>query len=110
MAEEESRRLSPFDALSQRVKILEDKINKGQTGAQARFLADTDAKKITYKSNATADTEDAVTHNLGRVPDGFFVTSIDKGGQVYMSNKPSTAEKIYLKCSSAAANVSLTLF
>lgn len=74
---------------------------------QVRYPAELDMVTVPYKTNASADTEDAVTHSLQRVPTGFHVTHIDKGGVIYASSRPWTATKIFLKCSAAGATATL---
>ena len=64
---------------------------------------------VSYTTNASANTEDAVSHSLGSEPIGFIVTNIDKGGVVYDSGTSWTDTTIYLKCSVASANVTLFL-
>lgn len=56
----------------------------------------------------SADTEFSVTHTLGAVPVGYFVTKTNKGGVVYASTTAWTSSTIYLKCS--AANTAITIF
>lgn len=60
---------------------------------------------ITYTTNAVANTEDAVTHNLGVVPVGYLVFSQDKAGSLYKSGSAWTTSQIFLKCSAASTTV-----
>lgn len=55
-----------------------------------------------------ADTQFVVNHDLGSIPIGYLVTTINKGGVVYDSGTPWSSNAIYLKCS--AANAKVTLF
>lgn len=55
-----------------------------------------------------ADTEFAVSHNLGAVPIGYLVMKISNGGVIYDSGTAWTSSVIYLK--SSAANSAVTLF
>ncbi len=75
-----------------------------------RFEDNFDAVSITYTSNAVADTEDTVTHTLGKVPTGFIVYSINKGGVVYLSGTAATKTNIYLKCSTTSTAVKAWIF
>jgi len=65
------------------------------------------SEAVAVSDTGTADTEFSVSHHLGRVPNGFLVTKIDKAATVYDSGTSWTTTTVYLKCS--AANVSVTL-
>lgn len=62
---------------------------------------------VSYTSNAVANTEDTVAHNLGLIPIGFLVFSIDKNGTVYKGPTAWTTTNIFLKCSAASAAILL---
>src|SRR5262245_21029001 len=62
---------------------------------------------VSYTSNAVANTEDAVTHNLGLVPVGFLVMDQDKAGVFYRSGTAWTSTQIFLKCSLATVVVKM---
>lgn len=56
-----------------------------------------------------ADTEFTVTHNLGRIPTGYDVKSLDKAAIVYDSRKNLwTVTQMFLKCN--VATVQIVLF
>lgn len=56
-----------------------------------------------------ADTEFTLTHNLGRVPEGFLVVSIDKAAIIYSSRKSQwSVTQLFLKAN--LASVVLTVF
>ena len=59
-------------------------------------------KWLTYTTNGVANTEDAVTHDLGVTPIGFLVVNPPASGFVYRGATSWTASKIYLKCSAAS--------
>lgn len=65
---------------------------------------------VQYVSNAVADTEDTVAHNLLRAPVGFYQGIPNKGGVAYLSSTAPTSTNIYLKASVAALTVNLFLF
>ena len=65
---------------------------------------------VSYTSNGTANTEDAVAHGLKRVPLGFIVCSQDKAGVVYASGTAHTATNLYLKNSVATVATKLIVF
>jgi hypothetical protein len=64
-------------------------------------------KWITYVSNAVADTEDTVAHNLVVVPIGYLVFSVDKAGVVYKGTTTWTTSNLYLKCNAATTTALL---
>ncbi len=111
MAEDVKAKAVPDLAeLQRQIQTLTDKVDQFRNSAQLDFPGETNALACNYSSNATPDTEDAVTHALKKVPTGFIVTKISKGGVVYNSNKPWTAEKLFLKCTVASASVELLLY
>lgn len=65
---------------------------------------------VAYTSNAVADTEDTVAHNLLRIPVGFYQGIPDKAGQVYRGATAATATNIYLKASVATLTTNIFLF
>lgn len=67
-----------------------------------------DGHWATAVSDATPDTEFAVTHNLNRVPVGFDIKRMDAACIVYDSGTPWTATQIFVKCNVALVN--LTFF
>lgn len=66
-----------------------------------------DARYVVYTSNAVADTEDTISHGLGRVPVGYIPAKQDKAGTVYDGTTAWTATHIYLRAS--AASMALTV-
>ena len=64
---------------------------------------------LVYTSNAVADTEDTLYHNLGAIPQGYITVLIDKNGLVYSGNTAWDDTSIYLKCSTTSANIKLFL-
>ena len=68
-----------------------------------------DATVASFVSNATPDTEDAVPHDLGKVPLHFIVSSLDKAAIVYCGSTPFTDTHVYMKTSAASAAVQLIL-
>lgn len=65
---------------------------------------------VRYVSNAVADTEDTVSHNLLRVPVGFYQGIPNKAGMAYVSSTAATATTIYLKANVGTLTVNLFLF
>lgn len=69
-----------------------------------------DVDLVSYTSNAIANTEDTVAHDLKRVPLGFIVYSQDKAGVVYWSGTAHTATNLFLKNSVATVATKLIVF
>lgn len=57
----------------------------------------------------TADTETEITHNLGKIPSGYFVIKSNAAAVVYDSGRENTDKLIYLKAS-AISNVTMIIF
>ena len=68
-----------------------------------------DAAAVSFTSNGSADTEDAIAHTLGKVPAHFIVSSLDKGAVVYRSGTAFTKTTIYLKTTVASVAVKVIL-
>lgn len=74
-------------------------------------IGNLDAITVAYTSNVSANTEDTVTHNLGRIPIGYIVIDRDKAGMVYSSSKASwTTTTMRLKCDVGATATTLLVF
>ena len=69
-----------------------------------------DATWIAYVSNAVANTEDTVAHNLGRVPVGLFIGLPDVAANIYSGTTAWTDENIYLRASAATVTVFILAF
>lgn len=70
-----------------------------------------DAVWVQYVSNATANTEDTVNHNLKRIPIGFFTGMPSESAVIYADNQGAwTSTTIRLKCTGTAATTNLLLF
>ena len=70
-----------------------------------------DAVWVAYVSNGTANTEDTVTHTLGRIPVGILVGIPDKSAVVYADNQAAwTSTSVRLKASAATVTVNILLF
>lgn len=68
-----------------------------------------DAVYVSYTSNATPDTEDAVAHTLGRVPVAVIVAGQNKGASIYSGPTAFTKDNVYLKATAASVAVKLIL-
>lgn len=84
---------------------LSDLLNGG-----LKFSDNFNAEITTVSDSGTADTEFTVSHTLKRVPSGFIVINISKGGVVYDSGTDWTTTDIYLKCTTANTEVKLLIF
>ena len=69
-----------------------------------------DAKWIVFTSNSTANTEDAITHDLGRTPVGILVALPDKAATIYSSSTAWTSTTIYVKTTTASVAWKLLAF
>lgn len=56
-------------------------------------------------TTGAADTDFTVTHNLGRIPQGWITINIDKAGVIYKGSVPWTETEITLKCSTATTAI-----
>lgn len=65
---------------------------------------------VVFTSNGVANTEDAVTHTLSRVPVGFLQGVPNKAAQIYDSGTTWTSTKIYVKTSVATVAWKLLVF
>ena len=65
---------------------------------------------VAMTDTGNANTEFTVAHTLGRIPVGYIVTYIDKGGVIYDSGTAWTASNFYLKCSTANTKVTLLIW
>ena len=107
MLEEKPQRIS-IEQLERRVKALEDRANGSPLQQESEINP-----LISYAANATANTEDPISHTLKRVPKGYTIVSQDIAGNIYSNYSGMTtwtAEKIYVKCSAASMNAKLLLF
>jgi len=80
-------------------------LNKG-----LKFEDNFNAEVKTIADSGLADTQNTVAHTLKRVPSGFIVIKINKGGVVYDSGTSWTDTALYLKCSAANAAITLLVF
>lgn len=65
-------------------------------------------KSIT--TSGTPDTEAAVSHNLKRVPVGYFVVGRDKAGVIYNGTTAWTTTNIYLRSNVATVTATVIIF
>lgn len=105
----EKSELSKFDDLILRYLNDQDQSLDATLNNGLRLDENFDGVFVTYTSNGVADTEDTVAHTLGKVPVGFIVTDIDKGGVVYRSSALTSAN-LLLKCSAVSATVTIFVF
>ena len=69
-----------------------------------------DAVWVSYVSNGTANTEDTVPHNLGRIPSGIWVGIPDKSAVIYQGTTAWTVDDIFLKASAVTVTVNILVF
>ena len=85
--------------------LLANIINKG-----IKFEDNFNGEFVTIADSGAMDTQNNVAHALNRVPAGFIVTKIDKGGVVYESGPAWTEEFVYVKCTVDNARITLFVF
>jgi len=56
---------------------------------------------------SVANTPFTVTHNLGRVPVGFDVKSMNMAGSIFVTSTPATTTHIFLESNAASATFKL---
>jgi hypothetical protein len=81
----------------------------GAIGTGRRCL-NIDAVWVRYVSNAVANTEDTVAHNLSRVPVGIWVSTPDKAAVIYKGTTAWTDTNVFLKSDVLTTTVDLLLF
>ena len=69
-----------------------------------------DKRQFLNVTTSTANTEFAVDHGLGAIPNGYIVIGQDKAGDVYNSTTAWTTSTIYLKASVATMTLRLIVF
>lgn len=62
---------------------------------------------ITYTANATPDTEDTIVHNLGLVPIGYLIVSVNNGAVIYKGSTTWTTTSMFLKSTKASTLVTM---
>lgn len=75
-----------------------------------RFDENFNASEVTFTSNAVANTEDAISHTLGKVPVGFLVIGLNKGAVLYNGGTTDTAFLIHLKSTVASTTFKILVF
>lgn len=73
------------------------------------FSDNFNGKILSYTTNATPDTEDAIPHGMKLVPISFIVIDINKGGVAYRS-AAFDKTNVYLKCTVASAAIKVFIF
>ena len=82
-----------------------------KTGTVTGRCYNMDAVWVAYVSNGTANTEDTVTHTLGRIPVGIWVGIPNKSAVVYADNEAAwTTTTIRLKASATTVTVNILVF
>lgn len=90
--------------LEQNAKVLDGNIQFGTVGS----IGNMKGFMAAGVTPGVANTEFTVTHNLGVVPVGYLVMSVDQAAIIYKSTTVWTGTAIFLKCN--ATNVNYVLF
>lgn len=70
----------------------------------------TDTVHVSVQAPGTANTEFAVTHNLGRIPVGYRVAGRNNVGNCYNSTTAWTTTQIFLKCDVIGTQFTLEIY
>ena len=65
---------------------------------------------LTVSDSGAADSSNTIPHTLKRIPTGFIVVNINKGGVVYDAGTAWTVTNIYLKCTTANTTYKVFVF
>ncbi len=79
-------------------------------GTGSGVAGNLNARFLNIVTNATANTESAFAHGLGRVPVGYIVVRNGNGGVIYDGVTAWTKDNIYLRCTTASNPVLLIVF
>jgi hypothetical protein len=77
---------------------------------KAKEIPFNNSEEIEYTTNATANTQDQITHHLSRVPLGYVVLKNGNGGVLYNGTSAWTTQYIYLRCTTASNSVKILVF
>lgn len=83
--------------------------NRLNFGDMVNALFNLGGNVVTYTTNATANTVDAVPHGLPYVPRGYFSINNGNGGVLYTGAVADTTN-LHLKCTTASNAVTLIVF
>jgi hypothetical protein len=96
--------------LQERCQELSQAINGNLGFGDAVDVDNIKGEWIDYTTNAIANTEDTIPHNLGEIPKGWIEFSRDKAGVLYKGPTAWTASDIYLKNSLASVAVRIFVY
>lgn len=68
------------------------------------------SRLVTVADSGAATTDFAVQHGLGRLPNGYVITSLSKAAIVYNGSTPSTTENLYLQATDANVALDVLVF
>lgn len=85
-------------------KVLSGNVSFGASTNNVDQDINIDCFKATGTAPGTANTEFSIAHQLGRIPIGFIVASVDQAAIIYKSTTAWTSSHIYLKCNVASVN------
>ena len=83
--------------------------SNGAKGDGRRCL-NIDAVWLHYVSNGTANTEDTLTHTLGRTPLEMWVGMPDKAATIYRGSGTWSSTQVFLRATATTVTVDLLLF
>lgn len=94
-----------FNAVQNFAKNIVSILNRGII-----FDDNVDCRRVTFTSSATPDAENTVAHDLGKVPTGYIIYSLNKAAVVYLGTTTWTSSNIYLKVNVASVAVKIIVF
>ena len=97
-----------LDANMTKLFLLSQGRNRFGDGSDAEFGENISGQFQVYTSNATPDTEDTISHDIGSTPIGYIILKQNKAGSLYTGTTSWSSSNVYLKCS--IASVTFTIF
>jgi len=77
---------------------------------KAKQIPFNQSEELTISDTGTANTQFSITHHLERIPLGYVTLKISNGGIIYDGTSSWTTTTIYLRCTTANANVKILVF
>ncbi len=84
-------------------RVINGQIGFGSTMSNADKDINVNCWKATGTTPGGANTEFAITHSLGRIPNTIVGQDTNNGGLLYRGSTPWSKTQIFLKCTTATA-------
>jgi hypothetical protein len=95
--------------LQNHATVLSGRVSFGSSMSNADPDRNIHCFKATGTTPATANTEFAITHNFGQIPNTLVGWDTNNGGVLYRSTTPWTKTQVFLKCTTASAAFNVIL-